>query len=164
LKNNKLVFYFWISILFVATASAQKIRDFHLEDIQGEIKSFAEIKGEQLTIIDFWASWCKPCLKAIPELDKLFKKYHSQGVEIIGVSTDGPRSISNVAPLVRTMAISYPVLTDIDNAIVNEMEVAQIPTVIIINRDGEIAYRHEVYSKGDEIEIEGQITTLLSKP
>lgn len=164
MKNNKLVFYFWISILFVATASAQKIRDFHLEDIQGEIKSFAEIKGEQLTIIDFWASWCKPCLKAIPELDKLFKKYHSQGVEIIGISTDGPRSISKVAPLVRTMAISYPVLTDIDNAVMNEMEVAQIPTVIIINRDGEIAYRHEGYSKGDEIEIEDQITTLLSKP
>ena len=62
------------------------------------------------------------------------------------------------------MAISYPVLTDIDNAVMNEMEVAQIPTVIIINKDGEVAYRHEGYSKGDVIEIEGQITTLLSKP
>ena len=71
-------------------------------------------------------------------MDKLYKKYHSQGVEIIGISTDGPLSISKVAPLVRTMAISYPVLTDIDNAVMNEMEVAQIPTVIIINKDGEV--------------------------
>ena len=87
-----------LMLLLPCFITAQVV-DFELKDLKNNIRNYSELKGEKLTLIDFWATWCKPCKKAIPELNSIYNAYKEKGVEIIGVNCDGPRSISKVIPL-----------------------------------------------------------------
>ncbi|TRX66154.1 TlpA disulfide reductase family protein [Carboxylicivirga sp. M1479] len=141
--------------------NAQSIHDFSLENLEGEWLSFDELKGEQLTIIDFWASWCKPCMKAMPAIDQLHQKYKDKGLNVISINTDGPRSISKVLPISSTLKLSYPVLSDIDNVVMQDLNITVLPTLLIIDTNGEVVYRHEGWVTGNEIELENQIKSIL---
>lgn len=144
-------------ILVSSMSFAQVIEDFSLESIDNELVSLSDIKGDQLTIIDFWATWCKPCTKAMPKLNELYNEYVDSGVQMIGISCDGPRSISKVKPLISSMNIDYTILTDIDCEVMNDNQYQSFPTLIILNSDNEVIYTHEGYRPGDEKEIEKAI-------
>ncbi|WP_430817375.1 TlpA disulfide reductase family protein [Carboxylicivirga sp. RSCT41] len=151
----------FILCLTINTVKAQTIPDFMLENLDGEWVSYDELKGEEVTIIDFWASWCKPCMKAMPQIDEIFKEYGSKGLAVIGVNTDGPRSISKVLPLSKTLKISYPIISDIDNELLNELNISVLPTLLMINKDGDIIYRHEGWTAGDEKKLVQQINSII---
>jgi thiol-disulfide isomerase/thioredoxin len=136
---------------------AQNVRNFQLRDLGNAQQSFDELKGERLTLIDFWASWCGPCLKSIPELNHIYETYKDQGVEIIGINCDGPRSISKVAPMVRSMKIQYPVLIDLNSDVKNELNLMAFPTLIIVDPDGKILWIHEGFVTGDTEVIKAEI-------
>ena len=88
-------FYLFFAIICIShLTNAQIVPNFLLKDIESQTQSFESLKGEKLTLIDFWATWCKPCVKAIPKLNEIYKEYKEKGVNIIGVNCDGPRSIS----------------------------------------------------------------------
>lgn len=150
-----------ICLLGTISVSAQVIDDFTLENLDNELVSLDELKGDQLTIIDFWATWCKPCTKAMPKLNDLHNKYASQGLNIIGISCDGPRSIAQVQPLTSSMGIDYPILTDIDCEVMATYQYQAFPTLILLNSDNEVVYMHEGYTAGDEKEIEAEIAKRL---
>ena len=116
-----------------------------------------------LPVIDFWASWCKPCLKAIPKLEALHQKYKEQGVALLSINVDGPRSIAKVRPLVKSLGISSTILMDTDKQIADDLDVYQIPTLLVVSDDNKIVYRHEGYAKGEEKEIEHVLVEHLSK-
>ena len=144
------------------SASSQKIRDFYLDDINGITKTYEELKGEKLTIIDFWASWCKPCIKSMPKLEALRNAYKVQGVELISINTDGPRSIAKVRPLVKSLALKSVVLIDIDKEVMTDVDVNQLPTLLLVDETDKVVYRHEGYRVGDEKEVEREIKKLLA--
>lgn len=141
--------------------TAQNVSNFEYKDLENNSRSFNELKGEKLTLIDFWATWCKPCNKAIPELNKIYGLYKGKGVEIIGINCDGPRSISKVAPLSKSLQIQYPVLLDINSELKSELNILVFPTLIMVNSKGKIVWIHEGFVSGDtEIiisEIEKQL-------
>jgi thiol-disulfide isomerase/thioredoxin len=141
--------------------TAQNVSNFEYKDLENNSRSFNELKGEKLTLIDFWATWCKPCNKAIPELNKIYDFYKGKGVEIIGINCDGPRSISKVAPLSKSLQIQYPVLLDINSELKLELNILVFPTLIMVNSKGKIVWIHEGFVSGDtEIiisEIEKQL-------
>ena len=87
---------------------AGKIDDFTLKDLNNKRVSFSDLQGENLTIIDFWATWCKPCARAIPELITLYEDYKNQSVQVVGISVDSPRNLAKVKPFVNSMGITYP--------------------------------------------------------
>lgn len=121
------------------------------------MQSFENLKGEKLTLIDFWATWCKPCIKAIPRLNEIYKEYKVKGVNIIGVKCDGPRSISKVEPMSKALAIEYPVLLDIDSELRIDLDVNYYPTLVMVNQKNEIVWIHEGYAHGDDELIKQQI-------
>jgi thiol-disulfide isomerase/thioredoxin len=141
--------------------TAQNVSNFEYKDLENNSRSFNELKGEKLTLIDFWATWCKPCNKAIPELNKIYDLYKGKGVEIIGINCDGPRSISKVAPLSKSLQIQYPVLLDINSELKSELNILVFPSLIMVNSKGKIVWIHEGFVSGDtEIiisEIEKQL-------
>jgi len=143
--------------------TAQQVRNFTLNDLNNKQQSFNELKGEKLTLIDFWATWCKPCNKAIPELNKIYTEFKNEGVNVIGINCDGPRSIAKVAPLCKTLQIEYPVLIDMNIQLMAELNLSAYPTLIIVNSSGKIVWIHEGFVPGDELVISEEINKQLAK-
>ena len=135
--------------------------DFRLRDLDNRERTFSELKGENLTVIDFWATWCRPCLRAIPELNNIYEKYKGKGVGIIGINCDGPRSVSKVIPLSRSLQIQYPVLMDMDATVMKRLNLSAFPTLVLAGGSGEILWIHEGFVPGDEELIREQIEKYL---
>ena len=150
-----------IFLLLTFSVESQVIEDFFLDNLDNDQVSLEEVKGEQLTVIDFWATWCKPCTKAMPKLNNLYLRYKDQGVSMIGISCDGPRSIAKVPAVANNLQIDYHILKDIDCEVMNEYQYQAFPTLIILNEENEVVYEHEGFSSGDEKEIEEAIVEHL---
>lgn len=144
-----------------SNSAAQQVKNFEFKDLKNNIQSYQELKGEKLTLIDFWATWCKPCNKAIPELNKIYETYQSQGVEIIGINCDGPRSVSKVVPLSRSLKIQYPVLIDINAEVKTDLNILGLPTLIMVDQNDKIVWVHEGFVSGDAEVIITEIEKLL---
>ena len=151
--------FIYLAFVFciISQLQAQNIKNFNLKDTQNTNHSFEELKGEKLTVIDFWATWCKPCLKAIPELNTIYDQFKDKGVSIISINCDGPRSVAKVGPMSKSLKINYPVLLDIDSTVKTQLNLAAFPTLILVDSKGKIVWIHEGFVSGDEKEITAQI-------
>ena len=149
------------AIFSTISLSAQNVKNFELKDIENNIRNYNELKGEKLTLIDFWATWCKPCNKAIPELNKIYDLFKTQGVEIIGINCDGPRSVSKVAPFSKSLKIQYPVLIDINSELKSELNILAFPTLLIVDANDKVVWIHEGFVSGDTEVIIAEIEKLL---
>lgn len=149
------------AIFSYTSLSAQNVKNFQLKDIENSIRNYNELKGEKLTLIDFWATWCKPCIKAIPELNKIYYSFKTQGVEIIGINCDGPRSVSKVAPFSKSLKIQYPVLVDINSEIKSDLNILALPTLLIVDANDKVVWIHEGFVSGDAEIIKAEIEKLL---
>jgi thiol-disulfide isomerase/thioredoxin len=151
------IIYFVIVFCMALQLQAQTVKNFNLKDTQNTSRSFEELKGEKLTIIDFWATWCKPCLKAIPELNTIYDQFKDKGVAVISINCDGPRSVAKVGPMSKSLKMNYPVLLDIDSTVKTQLNLAAFPTLILVDSKGKIVWIHEGFVSGDEKEIIAQI-------
>lgn len=140
-----------------------EIPNFRLKNLDNRTVAFNSIKGEQYTVIDFWATWCKPCVKSIPKLVEISDEFKDQGVQFIGISIDGPRNLAKVKPFARSLGMNYPVLLDVNSEVMAKLSVRAVPTLLIVNSDNEIVYIHEGYKAGEEIEIRDKILSLLGE-
>lgn len=155
-----LILFLFIGMLSLES-NAQEIYPFELENTYGELVSYEEIKGSKLTIIDFWATWCKPCVNSIPKLVSLSESFNSEEVAFIGISIDSPRNLAKVKPFIESKGVSYPVLLDMNQELMREYNVTSIPTLLIINADNEIVSVHEGFAPGDEDKLMEEINALL---
>jgi thiol-disulfide isomerase/thioredoxin len=116
--------------------------DFELQDLNGNPMRLSQFRGHPV-IVDFWATWCPPCRKQIPELKDLYTRFHkSKGLEIIGVACDtiqgdGAREI---APFVHKFKINYPILLA-SEPVVDSIGVEAIPTTLFIAPDGRVVQK-----------------------
>jgi|WetSurMetagenome_2_1015567.scaffolds.fasta_scaffold45624_5 peroxiredoxin len=105
---------------------------FTLHDVDGRPISLSSYRGK-VVILDFWAPWCPPCRREIPDFISLQNQYASQGLQVIGIGLDQP---SNVASFVQRYGVNYPVVIG-DDAISNSYGgVSGIPTTFIIDKQG----------------------------
>ncbi len=149
-------------ILLPGISTGQKI-NFTLPDLENRQRSFSELKGDRLTVIDFWATWCRPCLRAIPELNTIHDLYREKGVRVIGINCDGPRSASKVIPLSRSLQIKYTVLRDMDTDVMKNLNLSAFPTLVLAGSNGKILWVHEGFIPGDEETIKQQIEKYLAE-
>jgi len=143
--------------------SAQELKsapDFALKSVDGKIIKLSEYKGK-VVFIDFWATWCGPCRKGIPDLIELKKEFGAKGFEVIGISVDDKEKLQQVPSFVKDMKINYPVVYADAKVISDFGGIANIPTAFIIDKQGKIAanyignYPKETYA--------GEINKLLKK-
>jgi peroxiredoxin len=115
--------------------------NFTVKDINGKDVRLSQYKGK-VVLLNFWATWCKPCRVEIPALTALYRDYKDQGFVVLGVSVDS--EVSAVKPFARVMKMNYPVLIgagheDLGNAFGPFLG---FPTSVLVKRDGAICLEH----------------------
>jgi peroxiredoxin len=110
--------------------------------VSGETLALETLRGK-VVLVDFWATWCKPCVKTMPDLDALYRDYQKQGLAVVGVSVDqGDDRAKKVKKFLDKKPVGYPIAIDSDDATSWEaFNVAVLPTLYLIDRDGRILDR-----------------------
>ena len=147
--------------LIITLVTQAQLPEVEVKDINQNWVSLNNLSGEKYTVIDFWATWCKPCVTAIPKLNVIYQEFSSQGIEFVGVNIDGPRNQSKVKPFANTLNIKYPIVLDPNQELVNDYNVTAFPTLIVLNKKGKEVFVHEGFNPGDEKLIKEELTKLL---
>jgi thiol-disulfide isomerase/thioredoxin len=112
--------------------------DLIFTDIRGDKIDISNYGGK-VVVVDFWATWCGPCVAALPELKDLYEKWHAKGLEILGVNLDKERE--KLEDFVTERNISWPQYFDglgWDNRFAQQFEISAIPTLWIIDKKGNL--------------------------
>lgn len=124
---------------FAVFANNKVAPNFDLTDLNGKQVKLSDYKGK-VVFLNFWATWCPPCKKEIPDFIELQKKYSNQGFTFIGIALDDYQS---VVRFVKDNKINYPVVIG-DEALVKQYgNIRGIPTSFLVGKDGKIAQRYE---------------------
>jgi thiol-disulfide isomerase/thioredoxin len=132
---------------------------FELVDRAGKPVKLAELRGK-VVVVDFWASWCKPCKKGLPALDALAAAYAARGAKVVfvAINIDGKRA--NADKLLAGIK-TLTVLFDPGSKTIEVYEPPTMPTTYVIDGGGVIRFVNPSYADGDEKKIAAQIDGLL---
>lgn len=121
---------------FAAEQANPKAPDFTLEDMQGNKVSLSDFKGK-IVMVNFWATWCPPCIEEMPSMEKLSQKFKGDDFVLLAVNVEeDARSI--VEKFLKKTPYSFPVLLDGDAKVQQLYGAYRFPETVIINRQGEI--------------------------
>lgn len=115
--------------------------------VKGDPVNIAEGKGKKTFVVEFWATWCGPCVRGIPHITKMAERFGKSDVVFIGVSIDGPETRSRVEPFVQEMGkkMGYTVATDKDRttqtAWLDAAGAQGIPHAFVVSKEGKIAWQ-----------------------
>ena len=113
---------------------------------QTESLKLSDYKGK-IVILDFWATWCPPCRKGIPDLIELKNEFKDKDVEIIGISLDGitrgGQTAANVEPFIEEYGINYPIIRGDEQIVYSFGGIRSIPTSYVIDKEGNVISRYE---------------------
>ena len=121
---------------------------FTLSDLEGHTVSLSDFQG-QILVIDFWATWCAPCVVQIPVLNRFYEETRGAGVAVLGIAMDADGS-EVVAPFALEHAISYPVLLG-DIALAHRYGASGFPATVIVDATGHIHSLHVGVVKPDDL-------------
>lgn len=129
-----------------AVSDAQQF-DFVLAMQDGvEMNVLEEVKNHEVTILDFWASWCGPCCAEMPNMVSIYKNYQEKGLGIIGISLDQDYDAWTTA--IEELGITWPSLLDTDGDIATKFNIEYIPYTIVVDSKGTILATN---LRGDEL-------------
>ena len=145
----------------LAASSSGPAPGFQLSGRGGKTIDLSQFKG-QVVMINFWASWCKPCRDEMPLLEDIYKKYKPMGFTMLGVNVE-PDSKSAEAWLSKQKPVSFPIAFDTDSKVSKLYKVAGMPSTVFVDRKGNVRVMHKGYKPGDEDFYLSQIRSMLKE-
>lgn len=134
--------------------------DFAVKSMSNKNIRLSEYRGD-VVLVNFWATWCRPCRQEIPELNRLYEVYRKMGVQFLGVNIDeNPASSIKMA---KDFNIQYPVLLDSEQKVSKLFAVEAMPSTYLIDRDGNIRFYHVEYTTGADELYSNEIKQLLAE-
>jgi peroxiredoxin len=109
--------------------------DFTLNDLDGKSWTLRQLKGK-VVLVNFWATWCPPCRKEMPDLDAIYKKFQDKGLVILAISDEDR---ATVLPFLAAHKVSYPVVLDPGRKVNDLFIVRGIPKTFVYDRSGHLA-------------------------
>lgn len=133
---------------------------FSLKDLEGRVLDSARLKGK-IVVVDFWASWCAPCVRELPELAAYYEKTRGRQ-DVVFLSFSVTEDAETVAAFVKRRQLPYPVYLADD--LLGPYEVSIFPTKLVLDLRGagKVRFRKEGYTKLDE--LEARVSELLASP
>lgn len=135
-----------------------KAPNFTLKSRSGNNIKLSELRGE-VVMLNFWASWCGPCRKEMPLLEKIHKKYKRLGFTLLGVNVE--ENSTAAKNYLKDVKVTFPILFDNTNKTSKLYDVSAMPTTILIDRNGNKRFIHKGYKPGYENDYKKQIKKLL---
>lgn len=148
------------TLLHPYTGKAQT-PDLNLPQLDGGKRDLGSLKGKVL-LVNFWATWCPPCVEEIPSLQRLYEARKAQGLEILAVDVGEPRE--QVAGFLADKPVSFPVLLDSEGVQLKHWGVHAFPTTFILDRTLRIRYAGFGAFAWDSAEVLKTLDALLSEP
>src|SRR6185369_9906282 len=106
-----------------------------------------------------WATFCEPCKRSLPALQKLSDQYGGSGVRVLALAEDDEGD--GVSSFVSTFKITFPVALDAGSAVAKALKARSLPCTFVLDRSGEVRFVQEGYTPGDEAKLEEQVKSLL---
>lgn len=131
----------------------------NLQDLDGKAIKTDQLKGS-IIVLDFWATWCGPCIAEVPALNTLQEKYAGKGIKVIGV-TMASGEASEVKPFIGKAKMKYTVLMGDDDQI-TDLNVLAFPTTYLVTRDLRIFRKYLGAGPRKNAQIEADIKKLLA--
>ncbi|MFY0536137.1 TlpA disulfide reductase family protein [Nannocystis pusilla] len=122
----------------------------------GTTVDLAAMRGK-LVLVDFWASWCEPCRRELPELEALYKRHQASGLELVGVSMDEARG--DAEAFLRDVPVSFPMIFDEGQALAKSWSPPKMPTLYVVDKDGKIV--KVIAGEVKVAELEAEVTQRL---
>ncbi|MBD3233100.1 MAG: redoxin domain-containing protein [candidate division Zixibacteria bacterium] len=138
-------------------AADKKAFDFTLNDLQNKQVSLKSLLGEGPVYIAFWATWCKPCIKELEIVSKVYEDYKDRGFQLVGINEDAGRSHSKVKSFVRAKNWNFPILLDDNEKVKRDYKAFGLPYSVILDAEGNIIHTAYGFRAGDEAKLKEMI-------
>jgi thiol-disulfide isomerase/thioredoxin len=135
------------------------VTGFVTEDPNGNKIDLNQHIGKQVILLDFWATWCVPCMMAMPEVEEIANRFKDRGLVFYAVNVG--EDPDTVKEFLAQRKLDIPVAMDFDGQIQNMYQAFDLPHTIVIGKDGRLQVDHRGYWKGFGAELSGQVEALL---
>lgn len=156
----------FITVFLTATTSAWAVKtgdpvpSFRARTLLGDRMVGPEDIQGKVVFIDFWASWCPPCLKSLPDFEQLRSAYSKDDVAILAINVDEDPELAK--QFLRKIDVSYTILADQKGIVPEAFGVQTMPSSFLIDQSGVVRYVHRGYKSGDVQKIRAHIDQLLT--
>lgn len=114
-------------------APGDEAPNFELVDLDGETHRLSDYKGEGV-LLNFWGTWCPPCKKEFPAIERQYKNFENQGVNVLAINID--QSNLEVQNYINELGLTFPVAIDKGRSVMTTYNVGQLPATILVNEEG----------------------------
>jgi peroxiredoxin len=144
----------------VVCADVQRAPDIQLQTARGTTARLSDFKGK-VVLVDFWASWCRPCVRSLPAIDGLYRKFRGRGLDVFAVNMDQQRRDADA--FLSKVPHAMRIIFDADGQALSAFGLAGIPSLVLIDRLGSVRFVHAGYSDKIGDEVRPEIEILLSE-
>jgi thiol-disulfide isomerase/thioredoxin len=158
---NKVAYFILFTLLLShnSYAAFNQAPEINLPGIDGDVK-LESLKGK-VVYLDFWASWCKPCVKSFPWMNEMKRSYADKGFEILAVNLDKDRKLAD--EFLKKMDVNFKVAFDESGKSAAAYKLKGMPSSYLIGRDGKVYASHIGFREKDKAQLEQAIKELLNK-
>jgi len=169
MKNIPVTFIAILCLAFTQVANSRELSPytahpgttvFDLPDLKGQQHSLGDYRG-QVVLVNFWASWCSPCIKEIPVLKRLKQDLHDQPFEVLAVNVGEQKY--RVWKFVKLISFELPVLLDTSKDTFQSWGASVLPTSFLLDKQGRIRYRVQGDTEWDSEKVVALIETLINE-
>ena len=126
--------------------------DFTVRDTKGRTVRLSDYLGKKVVLLDFWATYCEPCLGEMPHLEAMYERHKDEGFVIIALAMDGPETVAEVPSFAARNGLTFVVASDADSHVASIYNLkSSAPLSVLIDRSGNVVRVREGYNPGDEV-------------
>ncbi len=156
---SSIIFVLALSLNSPANAAVSKAPGINLPTNTGEM-NLKDFRG-RVVYLDFWASWCKPCIKSFPWMQTLHETYRDQGLEVIAINLDENRALAEA--FLEKVKVDFIVAFDQTGDSAKDYRLKGMPTSYLIDRDGNLVASHIGFRTKDKPKLEQAVQQFLSE-